>query len=240
MDSYVWYYFVNFVNSNTTSSFFTVRRNLILPIFIQLFRGSQSHPIANHILFIRLYCSGRLGLIWVIRLGRYDLRDKANIEDSQFMNTEKKEKLVHSAVPSIFSIPSAPQRLWSNPDQRAVIVKRSLVNTGTSCTLQVAKRPRLMSSDEHSYCKQHELLSSWIANTKASPQKRILLRTQPLELRTPYPRTYAPISDEAITNITNITSSSVSPTFKPLSLFRNSFLLHLKTYLFSLPPPPPQ
>ena len=41
-------------------------------------------------------------------------------------------------------------------------------------------------------------------------------------------RIYAPVSDETITNITH---SSVSPTFKPISLSKNS---HLKTYLFSL------
>ena len=47
-------------------------------------------------------------------------------------------------------------------------------------------------------------------------------------------RTYAPVSDETIINITSINCLSVSATFKSLSLSRNRFISHLKTYLFSL------
>ena len=43
----------------------------------------------------------------------------------------------------------------------------------------------------------------------------------------PNVRTYAPVSDETTTHIINITRSSVSPTFKPLTLSRNYFLSHL-------------
>ena len=41
-------------------------------------------------------------------------------------------------------------------------------------------------------------------------------------------RTYAPVSDESITNITNISRSSVSSTFKPSFLSQNRFLSRLK------------
>ena len=41
-------------------------------------------------------------------------------------------------------------------------------------------------------------------------------------------RTYAPVSDKTITNITNITRSSVSPTFKLLYLYRIVFFHTLK------------